>query len=314
MSSLTLEDLAEAKGLPEELLVALGCRTESLAGVPYVAIPYYDEGGQVVATRRRHALDVDEDGHDRRFSWPPGTRVAHLYGVECLAEVRATAAPLLLGEGESDRWTAAHYGLYFIGVPGKSLWAGERGRRWAGQLAGLDVFIWQEPGAEDFTARIAADLPGARLIVASEGIKDLSEAHLQGHDVPDAPERAEGGSAFGSRQAPLTARGRTDSGPWWRFIGAGLAHDRRAPRLSGRSCAGSRLASASGPPVRSSMPSVGPPLATRRSGSLRSATSRHPPSASGQRYRRHRPSKTRPALPVRTSRPCFATRNHGRTR
>ena len=112
-----------------------------------------------------------------------GTRVAHLYGVECLAEVRATAAPLLLGEGESDRWTAAHYGLYFIGVPGKSLWAGERGRRWAGQLAGLDVFIWQEPGAEDFTARIAADLPGARLIVASEGIKDLSEAHLQGRDV-----------------------------------------------------------------------------------------------------------------------------------
>jgi len=45
------------------------------------------------------------------------------------------------------------------------------------------VVIWQEPDAEDFTRRIGASLPGARVIVAPAGTKDLSEAHVRGDDV-----------------------------------------------------------------------------------------------------------------------------------
>jgi hypothetical protein len=48
---------------------------------------------------------------------------------------------------------------------------------------GLDVVVWQEPGAEDLVTRIAADLPDARVIVAPPGIKDISEAHVRGEDV-----------------------------------------------------------------------------------------------------------------------------------
>ncbi|MFC1902348.1 hypothetical protein ACFLX3_05445 [Chloroflexota bacterium] len=51
-------------------------------------------------------------------------------------------------------------------------------------LKGLEVFVWQEPDAEDFTLRLLASAPSLRYIRAPDGIKDISEAHIQGHDIP----------------------------------------------------------------------------------------------------------------------------------
>jgi hypothetical protein len=88
---------------------------------------------------------------------------------------------VVLTEGESDTWTGWHYKVPTLGIPGKSTWKSE----WAEHLEGLDVYLWVEPDANDLIARVGADLPGLRVIRAPEGVKDISEAHLNGKNVAD---------------------------------------------------------------------------------------------------------------------------------
>ena len=51
-------------------------------------------------------------------------------------------------------------------------------------LKGLDVYVWEEPDAEDFVLRVLPTAPELHYIPAPDGIKDISEAHIQGLDVP----------------------------------------------------------------------------------------------------------------------------------
>lgn len=175
---LTLAALAEAKRLPVEELVSYGCREMKRDKVPRVQIPYVDETGASVAVRYRLCLEKAEHGPDGRFRWRSGDKAQHLYGTDRLEAVRR-AGWVLLVEGESDSWTGWHYGLPVLGAPGKACWKTQM----AQHLAGLDVYVWQEPGAEDFPERIGHDLPDLRVIVAPEGVKDISEAHCAGRDV-----------------------------------------------------------------------------------------------------------------------------------
>ena len=173
---LTLEGIAEAKRLPVEFLKQLGCRSAYRNGVGAVSIPYVDEDGVVVAMRFR--LSVAEA---LRFQWRRGDKV-HLYGADRLQDARRAGWALLV-EGESDCWTAWYHCIPCIGVPGKSTWRGARGHEWAAKLAGLQIYLWQEPDADDLTAAVGKDLPRLRVIVAPDGVKDVSEAHLAGHDL-----------------------------------------------------------------------------------------------------------------------------------
>src|SRR5256885_464545 len=66
-----------------------------------------------------------------------------------------------------------------LGIPGKATWKPS----WAEHLRGLDVRIWQEPDAEDLVAAIGHDLPQAKVMIAPEGIKDVTAALIQGVDV-----------------------------------------------------------------------------------------------------------------------------------
>jgi hypothetical protein len=170
-SGLAVAKLAAAKRLPEAFLRELGLRDVRLSGQAAVAIPYFDADGNEAAIRYRIALDGD------RFRWRKGSRVLP-YGLWKLRDFRSYGWVLLV-EGESDCWTCWAAGVPALGVPGKSTWQ----REWASALAGLEVYVWQEPDAEDFVARIARDLPHVRVIVAPLGLKDLSEAHLRGLDV-----------------------------------------------------------------------------------------------------------------------------------
>ena len=170
---LTLEALAEAKHLPADFLARLGCRNVSRG----VEIPYHNENGDLVGKRYRLALTGN------RFLWRKGDRVLP-YGLHRLRHGKA-AGWLLIVEGESDAWTAWHHGLPALGIPGKSTWCSE----WAAHLDGLDAYLWQEPDAADLVERMGADIPALRVIRAPEGIKDLSDAHLQGHDVRALVER-----------------------------------------------------------------------------------------------------------------------------
>ena len=167
-ADLTVADLCARKKLDPTGLAGRGVRDVRRNGVRMVEIPYRDADRVTVAIRFR-------DGTG--FRWRSGDRVM-LYGLDRLGDIR-DAGWVLLVEGESDTWTAEAHGLPALGIPGKGTWRPE----WRSQLEGLNVVLWQEPDAADLTERIARDLPGARVIVASADTKDISEAHIAGLDV-----------------------------------------------------------------------------------------------------------------------------------
>lgn len=177
-AGLTMATLAEAKQLPVEELSTYGCRDMRRDGVARLAIPYLDEDGTTVAVRYRLCLEKVPGQRDGRFLWRRGDKAQHLYGSDRLQAARE-AGWVLLVEGESDCWTGWHYELPVLGVPGKTNWK----PRMAEKLAGLEVYVWQEPDAEDFSERIGRDLPDIQVIVAPECLKDISEAHVAGHDI-----------------------------------------------------------------------------------------------------------------------------------
>jgi len=165
---LTVASLAAWKKLPEKLLRDAGLRNAPGG----VVIPYLTVSGELYSVRYR--LNTD---HEPRFRWASGSRLC-LYGLDRLESIKKLGWTLLV-EGESDSWTAWHYNLPALGIPGKTTWRPE----WATDLAGVSVYLWQEPGAEDLTAKILPDIADLFLIEAPEGVKDISEAHIQGKDV-----------------------------------------------------------------------------------------------------------------------------------
>jgi hypothetical protein len=178
-TGLTLAELAAAKKLPLDLLRGLGLADQKFKGSPRVVIPYMTEAGEVAAIRYRLSLDGP-----KRFIWRKGDRVM-LYGLWQLREIRE-AGWCLLVEGESDCWTCWHHGLPALGLPGVSTWRSE----WSEKLKGR-VFLWQEPdeAGKALPAKVGKDLPDLLVIRPPDGLKDLSQAHLQGEDIPALVER-----------------------------------------------------------------------------------------------------------------------------
>ena len=167
------DTLAKAKCISVDYLKNLGISDFKYNGLPAVKIPYYGEDGAEIAIRFRLAITGDN-----RFKWRKGDH-ALPYGLNRLAMIRK-AGWVLIVEGESDCWTCWLHGIPAIGAPGKGIWPVS----WAEYLQGLQVYVWQEPKAEDFTLRVLASAPDLRYIRASDDIKDISEAHIQGLDIP----------------------------------------------------------------------------------------------------------------------------------
>jgi hypothetical protein len=170
---LTLGALAKAKHLPLDYLKSMGLSDRKRNGVSSVSIPYVNEEGQEVAVRYRLAIDGNQ-----KFAWRRGDKVP-IYGLWRLQEIR-DAGWVLLVEGESDCWTAWHCGLPALGIPGKTTWKKE----WGELVKDLQVYLWVEPDAPELPVKMGSDVPGLMVIHAPEGIKDLSEAHLQEKDIP----------------------------------------------------------------------------------------------------------------------------------
>lgn len=171
LAGLTLAAIAEHKRLQVRFLQGFGVSEYKYQGIPRVRIPYHNTEGDIVAVRSR--LKMGKGG----FIWRKGDHPI-LYGLERLSEIRAMGEVLLV-EGESDTWTAWHYNIPVLGIPGKANWRPE----WAKHLEGLIVYLWQEPDAEDLTQRVVTSIPELWVIRAPEGTKDVSEAHIQGKDV-----------------------------------------------------------------------------------------------------------------------------------
>jgi len=176
---LRLVEYAHAKKLPVGFLRELGLSETKERGRYVVLIPYKDRAGHVFAVRKRYYMSKSRRGVDKRFRWRKGDTPA-LYGLWRLDEMRQSGWVLLV-EGESDCHTAWMYGLPALGVPGAASWK----RSWAEYLEGIEVCAWREPddGGTAFINSIRHDLPSAKVLIPPRGIKDLSDAHLQGEEV-----------------------------------------------------------------------------------------------------------------------------------
>lgn len=191
-TGIELKILSEAKHIPEDFLKSLGISEFKSTGRPLVKIPYYSEDGTELAVRYRLALSGD-----CRFKWRKGDHVLP-YGLNKL-DIARKLGWILVVEGESDCWAAWYNGIPAIGAPGKSIWP----VKWGEYLKGLDVYLWQEPDAQDFTLRVLESSPGLHYIPAPEGMKDISEAHIQGISIPgwleELKARAESGQELQAR-------------------------------------------------------------------------------------------------------------------
>lgn len=174
-SGLTLVQLAEVKHLDVNFLKSLGVKDTKYDKLPAVKIPWFNGQGQEVSIHFR--LKMHEHG---RFRWKSGDRPSaqHPYGIDRLPQIKK-AGWVLLVEGESDCWTCWAKGIPALGAPGKAIFPA----KWSEYLDGLDVYIWQEPDAEDFTKLIHKAAPHSKVIIAPEGIKDISAAHIAGKDI-----------------------------------------------------------------------------------------------------------------------------------
>jgi hypothetical protein len=169
---LTVEQLAEAKRLPVDLLIGLGCETVKFLGPPAVRIPYTDEAGEVAGERYRLALTSEP-----KFRWKSGTKAKMLlYGAGRLREARE-AGYVILDEGETDQWTLTHHGFPAVALPGASMWSEEH----AARLDGIEtVYVVAEPDRGGKTLldalRTSSIRPWVRVIRLA--VKDVSELHL----------------------------------------------------------------------------------------------------------------------------------------
>lgn len=176
--SFTLEEYASAKRLPVDFLAGLGLETIHIKRKPALKLPYYDESGTEASVRFR--FTIQKTKQDNRFRWRTGSKTM-LYGLWRLQEAKA-AGYVLAVEGESDCHTLWYHGIPAVGVPGATNWRKE----WSDYLSGLAVYAWQEPGeaGQKFTEKLGESIPGAFVIAAPDGRKDISEAHILDDDVP----------------------------------------------------------------------------------------------------------------------------------
>jgi len=174
---LTLEQFAAAKKLPAEFLAQHGVReARGKDGRPYLVFKYKGLGGQVFEEATRMRFFLEEKPKAKRGGKP------HLYGLWRIPAMLAEDGELLILEGESDCLTAWYHCLSAIALPGKTM----TDLLDPATLDGFKtIYVWQEPGAEDFPVNVARALPNftVKRMIPPEGIKDLSEAHIRGLDV-----------------------------------------------------------------------------------------------------------------------------------
>jgi uncharacterized protein (DUF927 family) len=163
---------AEMKKLPKDFLQSLGIKNANIG----ISIPYMDEAGVVVATKKRRI----SDGSGPRFTWNRGAKLLP-YGLWRLKEIRE-AGYCILVEGESDSQTLWYHGFQALGIPG----AGSFKNEWVDYIRDVPkIYIHQEPGegGEAFLKQICGKLldegyRGKVYVIHTPGYKDPSDLHV----------------------------------------------------------------------------------------------------------------------------------------
>ena len=174
---ITVERLAEDKGLPASYLESLGVKTVG----DEVRIIYYKHDGEP-ASRHRRRTALKASGGSK---WTAGTGSPICYGDWLLKEGNHSYQVFV--EGESDCWTLWYYKLPAIGVPG----ANHANKITQRHIKGKDrVYIWQEPDAAgkkfvDGVVNRLYDLGYEGEVYSIRGLdgeKDPNELHKQSED------------------------------------------------------------------------------------------------------------------------------------
>lgn len=169
-----LKEYSEQKKLPLDFLEALGMKNANIG----ITIPYLDETGRVVATKKRR---VSQSSKGPRFTWNKGAKLLP-YGLWRLNEIR-NAGYCILVEGESDSQTLWLHNFQCLGIPG----AGAFKNEWVDYIREVPkIYIHQEPGegGETFLKQICGKLldegyRGKAYVIHTPGAKDPSDLHIQ---------------------------------------------------------------------------------------------------------------------------------------
>lgn len=169
-----LKEYSEQKKLPLDFLQALGMKNANIG----VTIPYLDENGQVIATKKRR---VSQSSKGPRFTWNKGAKLLP-YGLWRLKELRE-AGYCIFVEGESDSQTLWLQGFHALGIPGASAFKSE----WVDYIREVPkIYIHQEPGegGETFLKQVCGTLldegyQGKAFVIHTPGdYKDPSDLHV----------------------------------------------------------------------------------------------------------------------------------------
>jgi hypothetical protein len=170
--TLTIEDLAAAKGLSIETLRENFVH-ETNAGVGFI---YANADGEQAGTKFRRYLGGSE--HGKGFSWAAGSKPS-LYGLWRLERDFANDGRLILCEGETDALTLWQHGYTALALPGASMWREE----WLAQIPeGAKVYVILEPdqGGRTVEASVMKSelRHRAHFIRMTEATKDPNQLHM----------------------------------------------------------------------------------------------------------------------------------------
>jgi len=165
--NITVETFARARSLDAELLR----REFQLEDVKHfsqsgIRFPYVDSAGRT----QHHKLRL-ADGSALRL---PAGGPFGLYGVNRLRDAQPGDL-VIVGEGESDTWAAAHHGVWMVGVSGANAWDPS----FASLLRGFRVLLWAEPdrAGESLSIDVARDIPDALVTLGDREVKDACRLH-----------------------------------------------------------------------------------------------------------------------------------------
>jgi len=179
--SLTLDQYADEKNISVDFLKALGLK--DARGKTHIVIPYLNENGETVCTRRRHPK-----GAQARFTWVAGSAGKIIpYGAWKLRDI--AGQDLILVEGESDCHALWANGVHnAIGVPGADMTRAE----WiaAYMMSAPALYVHVEPGesGERMLRKVCASAIDARYLgkifaFSTRGAKDPSELLVDDRDT-----------------------------------------------------------------------------------------------------------------------------------
>jgi hypothetical protein len=173
---LTLAEFAKAKKLDPALLAKHGVFQVTGKAGPYLIFIHRDHEGTEIKEAVRFRFSMDARPKSKKGGKPM------LYGLWRLPEFQP-GGELIILEGESDTLTAWSYDLPALGIPGKTLLKTINPGRFSEFHT---IYVWQEPDAPELPGRVAARLPGMKVkaLIPPAGLKDLSEAHLNGENIP----------------------------------------------------------------------------------------------------------------------------------